>query len=97
MNRFLHTIRGVFSSIFPKGSRVRPTGSQGVKGRPKWSRGSRGRPAGSQDFKGPSGSQRSKGGQRCPIGSTATFGDPMGPSGWFDESADDSLGICARI
>ena len=25
------------------------------------------------------------------------LGDPMGPSGWFDESSDDLLGICACI
>ena len=33
--------------------------------------------------------RRSRGGPGSPVGSRG-LGDPMGPSGWFDESSDDS-------
>ena len=32
----------------------------------------------------------SRGGAGGPRGSRGYQGDPMGPSGWFDESSDDS-------
>ena len=66
-------------------------------------RGTRSRPRGSQEVKGdiwgvPEGQGGYLGG---PIVSTVQLtlclGDPMGPSGWFDESSDDSLGIYACI
>ena len=38
-------------------------------------------------FRGPKGAE---GGPLGPFGSEGCLGDPLGPSGWFDECSDDS-------